>query len=35
MGSLHEMRNTMEDKFNEINDSFKRQRSPPKLTSEQ
>lgn len=34
METLHEMRQAMHDKFNEINESFTRARSPPKLTQE-
>jgi hypothetical protein len=32
--SLSEMRHQMHDKFREINDSFKRVRSPPRLTQD-
>ena len=35
METLTEMRQAMHLKFNEINESFQRAKSPPKLTNEQ
>ena len=34
MDGVNQMRQQMNDKFNEINESFTRQRSPPKPTKE-